>query len=64
MVRMAQFSASIEQSMGPLRYLDADTRTWSRSNDLGEEVQARLRAEWGKLGEWRGDHPDYDGLDL
>ncbi len=36
-----------------------------RGNHVGEEVKARLRQEWGKLGEWRGSHPgDYGGLDL
>ena len=41
---------------------DADAR--SRENDLGEEVKARLRKEWGKLGGWRGSYPECEGLDL
>jgi hypothetical protein len=40
---------------------------WSRDNDdLGEEVQARLRAEWGRLGGWKGGatYADHTGLDV
>jgi hypothetical protein len=48
----------------PLWYPDADALTRSRGNDLGEEVTARLRGDWGKLGEWRGSYPDFKGLIL
>jgi hypothetical protein len=48
----------------PLWYPDADALTRSRRNDLGGEVTARLREEWGKLGKWRGSYPDYEGLAL
>jgi hypothetical protein len=62
MVLKAHVSASIERSIRPLRYLDADALC--RINDLGEEVTARLREEWGKLGEFRGSFPDCYGLSL
>jgi hypothetical protein len=62
MVLMAQVSASIERSIRPLRYLDADALC--RINDLGGEVTALLREEWGKLGEFRGSFPDCYGLSL
>jgi hypothetical protein len=47
-------------------YLDADALTRSRNNHLGEEVTARLRGEWGKLGEWSysGTLRDRTGLRL
>jgi hypothetical protein len=50
----------------PLWYLDSDALTRSRNNNLGEEVKALLRGEWGKLGEWRysGTLRDRTGLRL
>jgi hypothetical protein len=64
MVWRAQCSGSRELSRGPLRYLDADAR--SRGNNLGEEVTARLRGDWSKLGGWNYKETlcDCTGLDL
>ena len=45
---------------GGLHHCNRDADARSRRNDLGGEVTARLREEWGKLGAWRGN----EGLGL
>ena len=61
---MVSRSAFIKRCIAPRRHLGADALTRSRRNDLGEEVKARLRDEWGKLGGWGGSFPDNEGLAL
>ena len=42
----------------PLAFPFLLTRERGRSNALGDEVTARLRAEWAKLGEWKPEGSD------
>ena len=42
----------LKKALGCVEALTHWTRDRCRGNDLGAEVKARLRAEWGALGEW------------